>query len=388
MNNRTLYLECYSGISGDMTVAALLDLGASETVLRETLQKLNLGGYEIEIGRVRKCGIDACSFSVELEEHHHSNHTHRNYRDIVSILEQAELNPNVRKLTKDIFEVVAKAEGKVHGHPMEEVHFHEVGAVDSIVDIVGVAVCLDNLKIDQVVISNLHEGCGHVRCQHGILPVPVPAVAQMIADYSLPVTITGQQGEMITPTGAAIVAALSSGKAPRSFQVKKLGVGAGKKDFERANILRAMLIEAEEDDGVWVLESNIDDCSGEVMGYAMECLLEAGARDVYFTPIFMKKNRPAYKISIICDELQIRELEQILFRETTTIGVRRYQAKRDILNRRIMEVDMAEEKARVKVCELNGSELYYPEYESVKDLCKKSGVSYKEMYQKIIRAIT
>lgn len=349
----TLYLECYSGISGDMTVAALLDLGATEENLRRTLAKLPVDGYEIRIGRVMKNGLDACDFDVILEEHAHSHeehihshgehshahtehahghaehsHAHRTWRDIEAMLDEASLEPGVLERAKKMFCIVAEAEGKVHGRPAEEVHFHEVGAIDSIVDIVGVAACLEELSVDRVLVSNIFEGRGHVKCQHGILPVPVPAVLEIAAAHGLSLKQTEQSGEMVTPTGAA-VAALSEGKRPESFRVKAVGLGAGKKEFPRANVLRAMLIEEEEAGDFWMMESNIDDCTGETLGYAMDCLLAAGAEDVFFTPIFMKKNRPAYRLSVLCEEKKISELEEILFRETTTIGVRRYRVNRE-----------------------------------------------------------
>ena len=382
---RTLYLECRSGISGDMTVAALLDLGATEENLRNTLAQLHLEGYKIRIGRVQKSGVDACDFHVILEEeqphtHHHHTHEHRTWKDIEHMLDNAGLKPRVLELSKEMFRIVADAEGKVHGRPREEVHFHEVGAVDSIVDIVSAAACMEELGIDRVVVSDLWEGQGHVHCQHGILPVPVPAVVQIAASHGLHIRQTEQQGEMVTPTGAAI-AALSKGKKPEKFTIVKVGLGAGKKELPKANILRAMLIEEEPEGELWMLETNLDDCSGEIMGYCMECLLEAGARDVFFTPIYMKKNRPAYRLSILCDEEQIGEMDTILFRETTTIGVRRCRVERDILKRRIEEISTSYGTARVKVCEFQGEKICYPEYESVKELAGKHGNSYREMYR-------
>lgn len=398
---RTLYLECRSGISGDMTVAALLDLGATEENLRNTLAKLPLEGYKIKIGRVQKSGLDVCDFDVMLEEeqlqehdhkhthehghkeHEHSHHLHahehRTWKDIEQMLDKAGLKPRVLELSKEMFRIVADAEGKVHGRPANEVHFHEVGAVDSIVDIVSAAACMEELQIDRVVVSDLWEGQGHVHCQHGILPVPVPAVVQIAATYGLSIRQTDQQGEMVTPTGAAI-AALSEGKKPQKFRIEKIGLGAGKKELPKANLLRAMLIEEEPEGELWMLETNLDDCSGEIMGYCMECLLEAGARDVFFTPIYMKKNRPAYRLSVLCGEEQIGEMDAILFRETTTIGVRRYRVEREILKRRIEEISTPYGTARIKVCEFQGEEQRYPEYESVKALAGKHGKSYKEMY--------
>ena len=402
-DKNTLYLECRSGISGDMTVAALLDLGATEENLRRTLAKLPVDGYEIKVQRLRKNGLDVCDFDVILEEeaehghthghgenHSHEDHSHEGHRhahvhrtweDIRKLLEAADLKPRVLELSLQMFRTVAEAEGKAHGCPPEQVHFHEVGAVDSIVDIVGTAACLEELGVEKVLVSDLWEGSGHVHCQHGVLPVPVPAVLEIAAAHGLTLRQTEQQGEMVTPTGAAI-AALSEGRQPSHFRVKRAGLGAGKKEFPKANILRAMLIEEEPEGELWLLESNIDDCSGEVMGYAMDCLLEAGARDVFFTPIFMKKNRPAYKLSVLCDEEHIREMDEILFRETTTIGVRRCRVERDVLPRRFAEVQTELGAAKVKICALpDGEEVFYPEYESVRELAKRSGKSYREVYR-------
>lgn len=385
---KTLYLECRSGISGDMTVAALIDLGATEENLRHTLAQLPLDGYEIRIGRVQKSGLDACDFDVILEEekgaHVHHAHVHRTWRDIEQMLDGAGLKPRVLELSKQMFRIVAEAEGKVHGRPADEVHFHEVGAVDSIVDIVSTAACMEELNIDKVVTSHIWEGQGHVRCQHGILPVPVPAVLQIAASHGLTLRQTEQQGEMVTPTGAAI-AALSEGKKPEKFKIEKVGLGAGKKEFPKANVLRAMLIKEERqpEERLWMLESNIDDCSGEVMGYCLECLLEAGARDAFFVPIYMKKNRPAYQISVLCNEEQIEKVNAILFRETTTIGVRRFPVEREVLERRIEEVTTPYGQAKVKVCLLEGKEMHYPEYESVKKLAKEQGMAYGDAYQMV-----
>ena len=240
--------------------------------------------------------------------------------------------------------------------------------------------------MERVVASDLWEGSGHVRCQHGVLPVPVPAVLAIAEAHGLTLRQTEQQGEMVTPTGAAI-AALSEGRHPSHFRVKGVGLGAGKKEFPRANILRAMLIEEEPEGELWLLESNIDDCTGEALGYAMERLLEAGARDAFFTPIYMKKNRPAYKLSVLCDEERIREMDEILFRETTTIGVRRCRVERDTLERRFAEAETPLGTAKVKICTLpGGEETAYPEYESVKDLAGKSGKSYSEVYRLVKEA--
>ena len=248
-DENTLYLECRSGISGDMTVAALLDLGATEEHLREELRKLPVDGYEIQVKKVVKSGLQVSDFDVILEHEapahthdHMHTHVHRSWADIEKMLLESDLKPRVKALSLQMFRTVAEAETHVHGRSIAEVHFHEVGAVDSIVDIVGTAACLDELNVDKVLVSELTEGCGHVHCQHGELPVPVPAVLEIAAAHHLTLHQMDQEGEMVTPTGAAI-AALSEGQCPGAYCVKKIGMGAGKREYKTTNILRAMLIE-------------------------------------------------------------------------------------------------------------------------------------------------
>ncbi|MCI6688928.1 MAG: LarC family nickel insertion protein [Clostridiaceae bacterium] len=258
-NGNTLYLECRSGISGDMTVAALLDLGATEENLRASLATLPVKGYELVIKKIMKNGLKVSDFDVILEqeipthshdhmhdtEHSHDHmhpHVHRSWAGIEKMLLEADLKPRVKDLSLQMFRTVAEAEAKVHGKSIDEVHFHEVGAVDSIVDIVGTAICLDELQVDKIVVSELTEGCGHIQCQHGSLPVPVPAVLEIAAAHGLTFHQIEQEGEMVTPTGAAI-AALSEGHIPGIYCVKKIGMGAGKREYKNTNILRAMLIE-------------------------------------------------------------------------------------------------------------------------------------------------
>ena len=248
-DENTLYLECRSGISGDMTVAALLDLGATEEHLREELRKLPVDGYEIQVKKVVKSGLQVSDFDVILEHEapahthdHMHTHVHRSWADIEKMLLESDLKPRVKALSLQMFRTVAEAEAHVHGRSIAEVHFHEVGAVDSIVDIVGTAACLDELNVDKVLVSELTEGCGHVHCQHGELPVPVPAVLEIAAAHHLTLHQMDQEGEMVTPTGAAI-AALSEGQCPGAYCVKKIGMGAGKREYKTTNILGAMLIE-------------------------------------------------------------------------------------------------------------------------------------------------
>ena len=423
-SDKLLYLECYSGISGDMTVGALLDLGAREEILRRELAKLPVAGYELKVGRAKKCGIDACAFDVILQDesshgehthghHHHGEHTHgdshthhhehRTYGDISRMLQESCLEEPVLEMAKRIFRVVAEAEAKVHRMPLEEVHFHEVGAVDSIVDIVAAAVCLHDLGISRVAVSVLHEGTGTTWCQHGRIPVPAPAVLEMMARYELPVKITENEGEMITPTGAAIAAALRTEVAlPEQFVVKKIGMGAGKKEFAQANILRAMILETKESSGqegskegrkedtpkesVWVLETNVDDCTGEQLGYTIEQLMNAGALDAGCFPVGMKKNRPGYMLQVICREDMRESLENLIFKETTSIGLRRYQESRRVLEREFVDADTPWGTAKVKVCSHHGERYYYPEYSSVKEISKKAGISLKAAYDEIQKA--
>ena len=296
---RSLYLECYSGISGDMTVGALLDLGADQKVLEKALASLTIQGFQTEVKRVKKSALDACDFLVKLDaehenhdhnmnylyghhhgeehhehchdhvhdddhththehddhdahgeethDHHHHHHEHRGMKEILAILEQADLSEGARRLAVKIFTILGEAEAKAHGTTLDQVHFHEVGAIDSIVDIVSAAVCFDNLGIEQVIVPFLCEGSGTVRCQHGILPIPVPAVANIATANRLRLRMTGAKGEYVTPTGAAIVAAVrTSEKLPETFVIEKIGLGAGKREQELPGILRAMILNDDE----------------------------------------------------------------------------------------------------------------------------------------------
>ena len=407
--NRTLYLECYSGISGDMMAAALLDLGADQQALKDALESLPLEGFQIEIGRVKKSGLDACDFAVILDSahenhdhdmeylhghgtvHSHSHkgsHEHRGMKEILHIIDNGAMTREAKAIAKRIFGILAQAEAKAHGVPLEEVHFHEVGAVDSIVDIISVAVCLDNLGITECIVPVLYEGCGTIRCQHGILPVPVPAVANIASEHNLDLCITESKGEFVTPTGAAIVAAIRTAKElPETFSLRKIGIGAGKREYDRPGILRAMLIEGQASYGrdcIWKLETNMDDCTGEALGYVMDRLFEAGARDVSYTPVYMKKNRPAYQLNVICTEENVKQMEQIIFEETTTIGIRRQQMERSVLARSMETVRTSLGDAQVKVCALGPQKRKYPEYQSVVRLCKEHDRSFQEVYQMVL----
>ena len=465
---KTLYLECYSGISGDMTVAALLDLGADRSVLDRVLKSLKVSGFETKISRVVKSGIDACDFDVVLDKehenhdhdmeylhgHHHKGHENNHFYDhnhvhedkaehfhshehnhahgagsaqdrhhhehcgikeITYIIEHSAMNENAKKIALRIFEILAEAESKAHNVPVDQVHFHEVGAVDSIVDIVSVAVCLDDLDVTEVIVPVLCEGRGTVRCQHGILPIPVPAVANIVNANHLYLKMTEIEGELVTPTGAAIVAAVKTkDKLPETFEIQKIGIGAGKRQYECPGILRAMIISqsAETDeakaqseefknpeignnpkaenqetkDTIIKMETNIDDCSGEVLGFVMERLMKAGARDVHYVPVFMKKNRPAWVLNVICKEEDIETLQNIIFEETTTIGIRYSRMERTILPRETRTLPTPWGEVQVKVCTLNGKEQLYPEYESVAQLSREKEIPFAEIYRYIVLA--
>ncbi|WP_297019642.1 nickel pincer cofactor biosynthesis protein LarC [uncultured Dialister sp.] len=318
---------------------------------------------------------------------HHHHHEHRHLADVEAVIDGTDMTEPARALAKKIFRIVAEAESKAHNLPIEEVHFHEVGAIDSIVDIIAAAVCFDDLGISDVIVPKLCEGTGSVRCQHGVLPVPVPATLNIVTAYHMPLEIMEAKGEYVTPTGAAIAAALcTSHSLPASFTIVKTGLGAGKRDYkERTNIFRAILIDTGEGPGdkdeVVKLESDIDDASGEVLGYTMKRLMEAGALDVHYSPIYMKKNRPAWELTVICKEETKDALEDIIFSETTTIGIREFTSvMRSILRREEKEVDTAYGKVKVKEVTIHGEKRRYPEYESVKALAEEKGVPFQTVF--------
>ena len=445
MNHSILYLECNSGISGDMTVAALLDLGADRQILLDALSSLPLTGYSIEIKDVYKSGIRACDFNVILDhdnhdhdmdylhghahsmadehdhthshnlsdEHeqihrhdhsmtvgdahdhdteesqhmHHHHHDARNLNDITKIIQVGQLSSGAKDLALKIFQILAEAEAAVHGKTLEEIHFHEVGAVDSIVDIVAVAVCIDNLSPSGIVISALTDGKGQIRCQHGLIPVPVPAVTAIAMQNDLTLNISDVEGELVTPTGAAIAAAVRTATTlPKDFRIRRIGFGAGKRDYATTGLLRAMLLQPlskDTHDTILSLETNIDDCSGEALSYTMQQLLDAGALDAFCIPIYMKKNRPACLLKVLCNPEQRTEMESIIFRNTTTIGIRIQEMQRTKLPRKIFALETPWGMADVKCCTYGNDTYYYPENDSVSRLAKQNGTGFTEMYNMI-----
>ncbi len=440
---RTLHLDCSSGISGDMTVAALLDLGASRERLEAALASLPVGGFEIAVSRVSKHGLAACDFDVRLDadhenhdhdmawlyghehgedaehEHEHDHgrhhdaghphhHEHRGLADVLAIINAADLTDRARSTATRIFEILADAEAEAHGTTRDQVHFHEVGAVDSIVDIVSAAVCLDDLDVENVVVPELAEGCGTIRCAHGIIPVPVPAVCAIAGTHGLPLRPTGVRGELVTPTGAAIVAATrTGGELPARYTIKGVGLGAGKRSYEGCSgVLRAMLIDPAEqapgledgstaataahdttDDAIWKLECDVDDCTGEALGHVIEALMDAGAREAHCLPLVTKKGRPAWQVQVICGEELRDRLEELLFEETTTIGVRRVKMERTVLPRRTVTVETAFGTLPAKEVVLpSGRTRIYPEDVEVVAAARAAGVSYQEAWRAAMAA--
>ena len=464
---KTLYLETSSGISGDMFVAAMIDLGADPEALERALNSIPADGFMVEISSVKKSGIACCDFNVILdaahenhdhdmaylygpapvtaaapqeeahhchchedeeahhchchedeeahhchcheeeeahhchghggeESHHHHEHHHhhgRHLAEILDIIDATDMTDSAKALAGKMFHIVAEAESLAHHMPLEEVHFHEVGAIDSIVDIIAAAVTFDSLGITDVIIPCLTEGRGTVRCQHGVLPVPVPATMNIIEAYDMPLTIMEAKGEYVTPTGAAIAAAIcTTHQLPKAFRIVATGLGAGKRAYtERTNILRAYLIEGnameEGKDEIVKLETDIDDSTGEALGYTIDRLMQAGALDVHYSPVYMKKNRPAWELTVICKKSRMEELEDIIFKETTTIGIREFPSvMRSILRRNQKQVETPFGIAEVKEVALPGERRFYPEYESVKAIAEKNHLPFAEVYH-LVKAL-
>lgn len=483
---KTLYLETSSGISGDMFVAAMIDLGADPEALERALNSIPADGFMVEISSVKKSGIACCDFNVildaahenhdhdmaylygpapvssaapqeeahhchcheedpfpsrsghlsehhchchedeeahhchchedeeahhchchedeeahhchchEEEPHHHHEHHHhhgRHLAEILDIIDATDMTDSAKALAGKMFHIVAEAESLAHHMPLEEVHFHEVGAIDSIVDIIAAAVTFDSLGITDVIIPCLTEGRGTVRCQHGVLPVPVPATMNIIEAYDMPLTIMEAKGEYVTPTGAAIAAAIcTTHQLPKAFRIVRTGLGAGKRAYtERTNILRAYLIEGnameEGKDEIVKLETDIDDSTGEALGYTIDRLMQAGALDVHYSPVYMKKNRPAWELTVICKKSRMEELEDIIFKETTTIGIREFPSvMRSILRRNQKQVETPFGIAEVKEVALPGERRFYPEYESVKAIAEKNHLPFAEVYH-LVKAL-
>ncbi|MGD1971417.1 MAG: nickel pincer cofactor biosynthesis protein LarC [Desulfobacterales bacterium] len=382
------YFDCFSGISGDMTLGALIDLGAPVDWLQNELSQMPLSGFQLKASPVVRSGIRAISVKVDIKESGPS----RDYGTIKSLLEDCNLSEGVKSSSLAVFERLARAEAHIHGCAVQDVHFHEVGGIDAIVDIVGTALCLEKLEIREVISSKIPLGSGFVDCQHGKLPVPAPATIEILKDAS--VYGTDAVAELVTPTGAAIIAALakSYGVLP-PMRVKKTGYGAGQRELpDRPNLLRIIagtfdVSEAElQTDQIIILETNIDDMNPELFGFIMERLFADGALDVYWLPIHMKKDRPGTLVQVLCEDATKDQLIQRLLSETTSLGVRYYKAARKLLAREALTISTSFGEIQVKrVKNPDGSQRLIPEFEICRQIALKRNLPLRVVYETIAK---
>jgi uncharacterized protein (TIGR00299 family) protein len=407
---KTLYFDCFSGISGDMTIGALLDLGLDLEYLRSELRKLPVEGYDLQSSRVVRANISAMKFHVVVDNgtqnhgHGHDHHQHHDHHDnhhrasdILAMIRQSGLNANTKRIAVDIFTKLAISEGRVHHIPPEDVEFHEVGAVDSIVDTVGAAIGFDALAVERFICSPINVGSGFIHCQHGVYPVPTPATADLLRQatiYSKHATT-----ELVTPTGAAILAAVVGEFGPlKGLSIEKIGYGAGTKQFQDfPNCLRLMVCSERRDqasehrppavDTIVVIEANIDDMAPQNLAFVTERLLEAGALDVCALPAQMKKGRPGYLLQVLAPPNRQEALEDWIFRETTTIGLRHYTASRSVLEREIVQVGTIHGTIGVKVSKRGGKvPNVAPEYEDCARLAREKNVPLKDVQRLAVEA--
>jgi pyridinium-3,5-bisthiocarboxylic acid mononucleotide nickel chelatase len=427
----TLYLDLFSGISGDMFVGALIDLGADPREIERQLARLQLPGYHLHVARAQKSAIEGIKFDVHVagshehshdhdhataHEHGHSHshghghahpHTHehdehahgRSFADIRELISSSSLSDWVKQKSVAVFQRLAAAEGKIHGVSPDQVHFHEVGAVDSIVDIVGACIALELLGKPRVLASPVVDGQGWIDCAHGRFPIPAPATLELLAERRIPISQCDEPHELVTPTGAALLAEFSESFAPmRALVPEKVGFGLGTRDnHTRPNVLRVVLGRSEEavgshdweTDTVTVLVTNLDDISAQVLGHVMQKALAAGALDIFYTPIQMKKNRPGVLLTLLCAESQADSLTELLLRETSSFGVRRHVCERRKLQREFAKAHTPFGEVTVKVGKLDGRIIQVaPEYESCRALAEKSGATLREIQQAAIQAVT
>ena len=387
---KIMFLEPFSGVSGDMMVGALLDLGFNFEALRDTLGLLPLKGYQISAEKCSRSGIQATKFDVHVD---HSHHHHRTFADIRQMIESSRLSDWVREKSVEAFRKLAEAEGKVHGQPSDTVHFHEVGAVDSIVDIVGTMIAFESFLPMRILSSSINVGQGTLECQHGTYPVPGPAAQELLK--GIPIFSNAVTGELTTPTGATLAATLVEQFGPRpEMQIRASGYGAGTRQTPgNANVLRISLGETLEgagsspEEAVAVVEATIDDMSPQIYGYFQEKALEAGALDVYSTPIQMKKNRPALKVTCICAVPDVDRITGLIFRETTTIGIRYSVAHRKTLRREFAPVQTGFGTVAMKISLMDGRPVnFVPEFEDCRRLASEKGIALKEIQAAAIHA--
>ena len=389
---RVLYYDCFSGISGDMNLGALLDLGVEEEYLRQELSKLSLNfAFKLVIEKASKMGISGTKVSVKLIPQWHAHphtHEHRTFKSIEAIINASTLAQSIKERSLKMFWTVALAEGKIHGKAPDEVGFHEVGAIDSIVDIVGASICLDALHVKKIIASKIELGGGFVTCAHGTLPVPAPATVEIL--QNVPITLGRVASETTTPTGAAILKAnVDAYEAKPSLVIEKIGYGIGHKDFSIPNVLRVYLGEEEErvDEEV-ILETNIDDMSPEILSFVQEQLFEAGVKDVYTTAITTKKNRLGVKLSVLVSLDKEAEAKRIIFSETTSIGLRRSLVQKIALERNVLHVKTPYGEISVKCAYFEGKCVKYKaEYEECKKAAREHNVPITLVYESVTLAM-
>ncbi len=390
---KVAYFDCFSGASGDMIIGSLLDAGLDLEILKKGLAGLNFHGYELTAEKVLRLSITATKFNVVLheEEHEHGHefsHQHRGLAEILNIINTGMISDSVKIKSSEIFRRLGEVEAGIHGVPLEEVHFHELGAIDTIVDIVGTIFALETLKIEQVYSSPLAVGSGTVKTAHGVLPVPAPATLQILANTGAPIINAppseNPPGELLTPTGAVLITSLATGFARPDLKVEKAGYGAGNKQFQTwPNVVRVWIGEETgggNDDGLVLLETNIDDMNPQIYGYLMERLFSEKAADVWFTPIQMKKNRPAVMLSVLAPSSEEEKLTEIIMRETSTLGIRSRRVSRHMAQREIIEFDSSLGRAKVKVKRF-GYEIIgiYPEYDDCRRLALERNMPLHEV---------
>lgn len=422
----TLYLDCFAGISGDMAIGALLDCGLDFEFLKRELAKLKLEGYELSLERVDRSGISAVKFGVHVhglhhdhshDHHHHHDHTHahehshdhsqesshshahshsylhephhhhehRSLSTIKQMIAASELSATIRRRATAIFERIGEAEAKIHGVPIEAVHFHEVGAVDSIVDIVGACIGLEALGVERVISSPLHVGAGTFKCDHGTYPVPGPATTEILR--GVPIYSKEIQGELVTPTGAAIVAEFATAYGPLPpMRIERIGYGAGTRSYPQfPNVLRVLIGEEEKAETtpecVTVIEANIDDMNAQVFGHLMEEALAAGALDIFYTPVQMKKNRPGVLLTLLCAPSERARMIDLIFHETTTLGVRYREEQRAVLRREHVTVTTSFGAIRIKVARNAQGQIvnFAPEFEDCRAAARQHRVAIREV---------
>jgi uncharacterized protein (TIGR00299 family) protein len=375
---KTLYFDCFAGASGDMILGAMVAAGVEPNYLREQLSLLPVSGFNINFETVSRSGLSATYARVETAP----EHKHRHLSDIKQIIETSVLSAAVKQRAVQIFTRLAEAEARVHNEPVDHVHFHEVGAIDAIVDVVGAAICFDALRIDRFICSPIHVGSGMVKMAHGQFPVPPPAVTELLK--GVPFYATEIKGELLTPTGAAIITTVCSeyGPIPR-MTTETSGYGAGTREYPNfPNVLRVLIGETDDagttDERLWMLETNLDDASPQIIGHVMERVLESGALDCFFTPVQMKKNRPGVLLSVLCGASEKEAVMKLLFTETTTLGVRSYEVTRRALQRSLVRVETPYGPIDVKVAHLDGRVVNeMPEFEQCRQAAANANVPLK-----------